>query len=109
MLQKQFTIFETMQKAFNTELKLKLCKNKLHRSNNVRYLCIKIHENLNWKIHKHDFLSKLNRISPKKYLRIMNFAPFNAHTTPLFKNCTIFDIIDTERCIFVNKLFLFNF
>ena len=63
MLQKQFTIFETMQKAFNTELKLKLCKNKLHRSNNVRYLCIKIHENLNWKIHKHDFLSKLNRNS----------------------------------------------
>ena len=27
--------------------------------------------------------------SPKKALRIMNFAPFNAHFTPLFKNYNI--------------------
>ena len=35
----------------------------------------------------------------------MNFAPFNAHTTPLFKSCNILkfaDIIKVESCIFVN-------
>ena len=38
----------------------------------------------------------------------MNFAPFNAHTTPLFKNCNIWkfvDIINVESCVFVNNCF----
>ena len=41
-------------------------------------------------------------ILQKKALRIMNFAPFNTHTTPLFKNCSILkfaDIISIESCI----------
>ena len=45
---------------------------------------------------------------PKKALRIMNFAPFNAHTTPLFKNCSILkfaDIINAESCVFINNYF----
>ena len=35
----------------------------------------------------------------------MNFAPFNALTTPLFKNCNdlkFADIINVESCIFIN-------
>ena len=47
-------------------------------------------------------------ILQKKALRIMNFAPFNAHTTPLFKNCNILkfaDIINVESCIFINNCF----
>ena len=46
--------------------------------------------------------------SPKKALRIMNFAPFNAHTTPLFKNCNILkfaDIINVKSCIVINNCF----
>ena len=46
--------------------------------------------------------------SPKKTLRIMNFAPFNAHTTLLFKNCNILklaDVINVESCIFINNCF----
>ena len=40
----------------------------------------------------------------KKALRIMNFAPCDAHTAPLFKNCNIFsDIINAEGCIFINN------
>ena len=38
----------------------------------------------------------------------MNFAPFNAHTTPLFKNCNVLkfaDIINVESCIFINTCF----
>ena len=46
--------------------------------------------------------------SPKKALRIMNFAPFNAHTTTLFKNWDILklaDIINAESLIFINNGF----
>ena len=42
-------------------LRLKLCRKILNRTNYVRYLGIKIDENLNWKIHIDDFASKLNR------------------------------------------------
>ena len=46
--------------------------------------------------------------SPKKALRLMKFAPFNAHITPLFKNCNILkvtDIVNVESCIFINNCF----
>ena len=46
--------------------------------------------------------------SPKKALKIMNLAPFNAHTTPLFKNCNILKfahIVNVESCIFINNCF----
>ena len=38
----------------------------------------------------------------------MNFVPFNAHTTPLFKNYKILkfaDIINVVSCIFINNCF----
>ena len=47
-------------------------------------------------------------ILEEKALRIMNFAPFNAHTSPLFKNCDILkfaDITNVESCIFINNCF----
>ena len=45
---------------------------------------------------------------PKKALRIMNFAPFNSDTTPLFKNCNILnfaDIINVGSCIIITNCF----
>ena len=42
----------------------------------------------------------------KKAHRIKNFVPFNAHITPLFKNCNILkfaDIINVKSCIFINN------
>ena len=56
----------------------------------------------------HDILNKKCLFSRKKALRIMNFAPCNAQTTPLFKNCNILkfaDIITVESCIFINNCF----
>ena len=47
-------------------------------------------------------------ILQKKALRIMNFASFNAHTTPLFKNCNILkfaDIINVQSSTFINNYF----
>ena len=38
----------------------------------------------------------------------MNFAPFNAHITPLFKNYNILkfiDIINAGSCVFINNCF----
>ena len=38
----------------------------------------------------------------------MNFVPFNAHTTPLLKNCNVLnfaDVINVESCIFINNWF----
>ena len=46
--------------------------------------------------------------SPKEALRIMHFAHFDAHTTPLFKNCNILKFvnnINVESCIFINNCF----
>ena len=123
-----------------------------YKTISLRYLGIKIDENLNCKTHIHDLTSKLNganailaklryfvnseilrstyfaifhshlnyvciawRFPQQKVsflqkiaLRIMNFAPFNAHTTLLFKNCNILklaDIINVESCIFINNCF----
>ena len=155
MLQKQVILFKTKHKTCGTDLRLKLSRKRLYKTKYLRYLGIKIDENLNWKVHIHDLASKLNRanailaklrhfvnseilrstyfaifhshlnyvciawgltrfpqqkvsILQKKALRIMNFAPFNAHTTPLFKNCNILkfaDIINVESCIFINNCF----
>ena len=53
-------------------------------------------------------LSTKSIYSQKKALRIMNFARFDARTTPLFKNCSILkfaDIINVESWVFINKCF----
>ena len=44
-------------------------------------------------------------ILQKKSTKIMNFASFNAHTTPLLKNCNILKFADIESCIFINNFF----
>ena len=148
-------LFKTKHKPYDTELRLKLCRKIFNKTNYMRYLGIKIDENLDWKIHIHDLASKLNRANSvlsklrhfvsSKFLRSVSFArfqshvdyvcmawghtrypqhkisvllkealgiinstPYNAHTTPLFKNCNILnfvDIINVECCIFVNNCF----
>ena len=53
-------------------------------------------------------ISSTKSVFSKKALGIMNFVPFNAHTTSLFKNSNILkfaDIIDVENCIFINNCF----
>ena len=116
---------------------------RLHSSNNVKYLGIKIDENLNRKYHVNDVPTKLirsntilfkirNYVNPKiltlrsiyfavfeshlnysflvwaqnsdsikrfiilqkQALRITNFKPRNCHTSPLFKENTILNLID---------------
>ena len=54
-------LFETKRKSCNTDLRLKLCRKGLYETKYLRYLGIKIDENLNWKNHIHNLASKLNR------------------------------------------------
>ena len=53
--------FKRINKLFDTEWRLKLCRKVLNKTNHVRYLGVKIDENLNWKTHVHDLAAKLNR------------------------------------------------
>ena len=54
-------LFKTKHKPCDTNLRLKLCRKRLCKTKYLRYLGIKVDENLNWKIHIHDLTSKLNR------------------------------------------------
>ena len=47
-------IFKSRRKKYEGVIKLKLNRQRLHSSNNVKYLGIKIDENLNWKHHVND-------------------------------------------------------
>ena len=42
-------------------MRLNLSRKRLYKTKYLKYLGIKIDENLNWKIHMHDLTSKLNR------------------------------------------------
>ena len=131
----EFLFFKTKNKPCDTELRLTLCRKIINKANHVRYLEIKIDENINWKTHAHDLAAKLNRtnsvlsklryfvisawgftsypklevsILQKKTLRIINFVLFNAHTSLLFKICNILKFVDTvnvECCKFLNNCF----
>ena len=81
-----------MVNCFNTDdtdLRLKLCRKRLYKTKYLRYLGIKIDENLNWKIHIHDLASKLNRANAilaklrhfvnSEILRSTYFAIFHSH------------------------------
>ena len=82
-------LFKTKHKSCDTDLRLKLCRKRLYKTKYLRYLGIKIDENLNWKIHLHDLASKLNRanavlaklrhIVDSEVLRSTYFAIFYSH------------------------------
>ena len=60
MLQKQVILFKTKHKPCETDLRLKLYRKRLYQTKYLRYLGIKIDENLNWKIHIDNLASKIN-------------------------------------------------
>ena len=82
-------LFKTKHKPCNTDLRLKLSRKRLYKTKYLRYLGIKIDENLNWKVHIHDLASKLNRANAilaklrhfvnSEILRSTYFAIFHSH------------------------------
>ena len=82
-------IFKSRRKIYESVIKLKLNRQRLHSSNNVKYLRIKIDENLNWKHHINEVLTTLiranailfkirNHVNPK-ILRSIYFAISESH------------------------------
>ena len=81
--------FKTKHKPCDTDLRLKLCRKRLYETKHLRYLGIKIDDNLNWKGPIHDLASKLNRANAilaklrnfvnSEILRSTYFAIFHSH------------------------------
>ena len=82
-------IFKFKQKKFEGDLKIKLCGKRLHPTESVKYLSVKIDTNLTWQHHINDPSIKLNRanavlfkirkyVSPK-ILRSIYFAIFDSY------------------------------
>ena len=73
----------------DSPIKIKLSRKRVYPSKSVKYLGIKIDENLNWKQHIHDIAKKLNRANALLYtirnfvnrhiLRTIYIAIFDAH------------------------------
>ena len=81
--------FKTTHKPCDTDLRLKLRRNRLCKTKCLRYLGIKIDEILNWIIHIYDLTTKLNRANAvlaklrhfanSETLRSTYFAIFHSH------------------------------
>ena len=61
MKKTELVIFKHQRKKLDTEIKIKLNRQRLNPFQSVRYLGIKIDQNLNWKDHINDIAVKLNR------------------------------------------------
>ena len=85
----ELVIFKHQKKQLDSLIKIKLNHKRLYSSKSVKYLGIKIDENLNWKQHIHDIAIKLNRANyllftirnyvNKHILRTICFAIFDSH------------------------------
>ena len=85
----QPVIFKHQRKKLDKPIKIKFNHKGLYPSKSVKYLGIKIYENLNWKQHIHVIAIKLNRADAllfttrnyvnKHILRTIYFAIFDSH------------------------------
>ena len=71
-------LFKTKHKTCDTDLRGKLCRKRLYKTKYLRYLGIKIDDNLNSKIHIHDLASKLNR-TYAVLAKLMHFLNLTIH------------------------------
>ena len=83
----ELAIFKHQRKKLDTEIKIKLNRKRLYPSQSVRYLGIKIDQNLNWKDHINDIAVKLNRPNALLF-KIRNFVSVTILKTIYF---AIFD------------------
>ena len=82
-------IFKHQRKKLDSRIKIKLNCKRLYPSKSVKYLDIKMDENLNWRQHIHDITIRLNRANAllftirnyvnKHILRTIYFTTFDSH------------------------------
>ena len=85
----ELVIFKHQRKKLDSPIKIKLNRKRIYPSKSVKYLGIKIDENLNWKQHIYDIAIKLNRVNSLLYtirncvnkhiLRTIYFSIFHSH------------------------------
>ena len=85
----ELPIFKQKRKILGNEIKIKLNRKRHHPTPSVKYLGLKIDENLNWHHHINDLAAKLNRANAllfrirnyvnQKVLRSIYFAIFDSH------------------------------
>ena len=72
----ELVIFKHKKKKLECRIRIKLSRKRLYPSNSIRYLGVKIDENLNWKDHIHDIATRLNRANALLF-KIRNYVNFN--------------------------------
>ena len=85
----EIILFKTRNKNYDTDLKVKLCRKRIHASQYVKYLSVFIDENLNWKNHINQIstklikgnamLSKLRHFVNKDILLSVHYGIFHSH------------------------------
>ena len=98
MLQKQVILFKIKHKPCDTDLRLKVSRKRLYKTKYLRYLGIKIDENLNWKVHIHDLASKLSRANLK--IHLFCYIPFSLE---LCMHCLGTYKISSTKSVFSKK------
>ena len=89
MKKSELVIFKHQRTKLDSPTIINLNRKWLYPSKSVKYLRMKIHENLNWKQHIHDIAIKLNRTNALLYtirnfvnrpiVRTIYFAIFDSH------------------------------
>ena len=85
----EIILFKKSNKNYDADLKIKLCRKRIHASPYVKYLGVFIDENLNWKIHINEIstklikgnamLSKLRHFVNKDILLSVYYGIFHSH------------------------------
>ena len=79
-------IFRHKKKKLECPTRIKLSRKRLYPSNSVKYLGVKIDENLDWEDHIHDIATKLNRANALLF-KIRNYVNFNTLKSIYFAIC----------------------
>ena len=72
----ELVIFKHKKKKLECPVRIKLSRKILYPSNSVKYLGVKIDENLDWENHINDIATKLNRANALLF-EIRNYVNFN--------------------------------
>ena len=98
----ELVIFKHKNKKLECPIKIKLSRKILYPSKSVKYLGLKIDENLNWKVQTHDIETKLNRANALVY-KIKSYVSFNTLKAIYF---SIFDSKFENKILFGNIIFI---
>ena len=97
----ELVIFRHKNKKLECPIKIKLTRKRLYPSKLVKYLGLKIDENLNWKVQTHEIATKLKVVSAT-YLQVC-FLCLKKSTCETRKNVFYF----TSKALFVLEIIKF--